>query len=282
MKKIPDDIELIRLALTEDMGNGDITTEALALKGRTGRGVVITKEMGVISGIGYFKKVFQTLSRSFSFRVLKKDGRPVDPGQEIIRIKGPVDLMLTGERTAMNIIGHLSGVATLTKAFVEAVEAYPAKIFDTRKTTPGMRAWEKAAVRHGGGVNHRMGLYDMYLVKENHIAAAGGLETAMRQAIEHRRKTKIKLEVEVRNLSELKEVLPFKPDYILLDNFTVPGLRKAVKLAKSVHPRIILEASGKIDLKSVRKIAATGIDRISVGRLTHSAPALDLSFRVIG
>ena len=278
---MPDDIEIIRLALAEDVGSGDITTEALALKGRTGKGVVITREAGVISGIGPFKKVFDTLARSFSFKVLKNDGHPVEPGQEIIRIKGPVDLMLTGERTAMNIIGRLSGVATLTRAFVEAIEAFPARIFDTRKTAPGMRAWEKTAVRHGGGANHRVGLYDMYLVKENHIAAAGGLEAAMRLAIEHKRKTKVKLEVEVRNLSELKEVLSFKPDYILLDNFSVPGLRKAVKLAKSIHPRIILEASGRIDLKTVKKIAATGIDRISIGKLTHSAPALDLSFMVI-
>lgn len=278
---MPDDIELIRLALAEDAGRGDITTQALKLKGRIGRGVVIARDAGVISGIGPFKKVFQTLSRSFSFRVLKNEGRSVKPGQEIIRIKGPLDSMLTGERTAMNIIGHLSGVATLTRAFVDAIETFPAKIFDTRKTTPGMRSWEKAAVRHGGGANHRLGLYDMYLVKENHIAAAGGLETAMRLATGHRRKTRVKLEVEVRNLTELKKVLPFKPDYILLDNFTVPGLRKAVKAAKSIHPGIILEASGRIDLKTVKRIAATGIDRISIGKLTHSAPALDLSFKVI-
>lgn len=281
MKKVPGDIELIRLALAEDLGSGDITAEALAIKGRTGRGVVIAREAGVISGIVHFKNVFRILAGSFSFKVLKNDGWSVEPGQEIIQIKGPVDLLLSGERTAMNIIGHLSGVATLTRAFVDAAGAFPAKIFDTRKTTPGMRAWEKTAVRHGGGANHRMGLYDMYLVKENHIAAAGGLEAAVRLAIEHRRRTKIKLEVEVRNLSELKEVLPFKPDYILLDNFTVSGLRKAVRLAKSINPRVILEASGRIGLKTVEKIAATGIDRISIGKLTHSAPALDLSFRVI-
>lgn len=277
---MPDDIELIRLALAEDIGSGDMTTEALALKGRRGRGVVITRETGVISGIEYFKKVFQTLSRSFSFKVFRNDGRTVEPGQEIIRIKGPLDLMLAGERTAMNIIGHLSGVATLTRAFVEAIDIYPARIFDTRKTTPGMRAWEKAAVRHGGGTNHRVGLYDMYLVKENHIAAAGGLEAAVGLAIEHRRKTKAKLEVEVRSFSELEEVLPFKPDYILLDNFTVSGLGKAVRLAKSIQPKVVLEASGRIDLKSVRKIAATGVERISIGKITHSAPALDLSFIV--
>ena len=279
---MPDDIQLIRLALAEDIGRGDITTQALKLKGRIGQGVVIARDAGVISGIGPFKKVFQTLSRSFSFKVFKNDGHPVEPGDEIIRIKGPLGSMLTGERTAMNIIGHLSGVATLTRAFVDAIDAFPAKIIDTRKTTPGMRAWEKKAVRDGGGTNHRTGLYDMYLVKENHIAAVGGLEAAMRLAIAHRRKTRAKLEVEVRNLSELKEVLPFKPDYILLDNFTVPGLKKAVKVAESIHPGTILEASGRIDLKTVKKIAATGVDRISIGKLTHSAAALDLSFKVIG
>jgi nicotinate-nucleotide pyrophosphorylase (carboxylating) len=190
--------------------------------------------------------------------------------------------MLTAERTAMNIIGHLSGVATLTSAFLKAVEASPARIFDTRKTTPGMRAWEKRAVRDGGGTNHRLGLHDMYLIKENHIVAAGGLEAAMQRAIEHKRKTKARLEVEVRNLLELKKALSFKPDYILLDNFTVPRLRKAARLAKSIRPGIILEASGGIDLKTVGKVAAAGIDRISIGRLTHSAPALDLSFKVVG
>lgn len=279
---MPDDIQLIRLALAEDVGRGDITTRALKLKGRIGRGVVMAREAGVISGIGPFKKVFKTLSRSLSFKILKNDGHPVEPGDEIIRIKGPLDSMLTGERTAMNIIGHLSGVATLTKTFVDAIQTFPAKILDTRKTTPGMRAWEKKAVRHGGGTNHRIGLYDMYLVKENHIVAAGGLEVVMRSAIEHKRKTKAKLEVEVRNLSELKKVLAFKPDYILLDNFTVPGLRRAAKLAKSIHPGIILEASGRIDLKTVKRVAATGVDRISIGKLTHSAPALDLSFKVAG
>ena len=277
-----DDIELIRLALAEDVGSGDITTQALALKGRKGEGVVIARDAGVISGIGPFKKVFQILSRSFSIKVTKNDGRPVKPGDEIIWIKGPLDSMLTGERTAMNIIGHLSGVATLTRSFVDAVETFPARIYDTRKTTPGMRAWEKSAVRHGDGTNHRTGLYDMYLVKENHIAAAGGLEAAMRLAIEHRRKTKARLEVEVRNLTELKKVLPFKPDYILLDNFTIPRLKKAVLVAKSIRPGIILEASGRINLKTVKRVAATGVDRISIGKLTHSAPALDLSFKVEG
>jgi nicotinate-nucleotide pyrophosphorylase (carboxylating) len=277
---MPDDSEFIRLALAEDTGSGDITTEALALKGLRGRGVVISREAGVISGIECFRKVFQTLSRSFSFKVFRNDGRTVEPGQEVIRIKGPLDLMLAGERTAMNIIAHLSGVATLTRAFVEAVEAYPARIFDTRKTTPGMRAWEKAAVRHGGGSNHRIGLYDMYLVKENHIAAAGGLEAAVGLAIEHRRKRGKKIEVEVQNLSELEKVLPFKPNYILLDNFSIPRLRKAVKLAKSIQPKVVLEASGRIDLKAVGKIAATGVERISIGKITHSAPALDLSFIV--
>jgi nicotinate-nucleotide pyrophosphorylase (carboxylating) len=204
----------------------------------------------------------------------------VSPGDLVISVRGPLDKMLIGERTAMNILCHLSGVATLTRAFVEAVRGFPVKIYDTRKTTPGMRQWEKKAVRDGGGYNHRMGLYDMYLLKENHIAAAGGIDEALTAAARHRKKTKAALEVEVKNLRELREVLQFEPDFVLLDNFSVSSLRKAVAVAGSLSPKIILEASGNMDLKRIGEAAATGVKRISVGRMTHSAPALDLSFRI--
>jgi nicotinate-nucleotide pyrophosphorylase (carboxylating) len=271
---------LIRLALAEDLGNGDITTGALALKGRTGRALVTAKGSGVISGLEPFRRVFRTLSPTFKYRTLKGDGRTVSAGDLIISVRGPLDKMLIGERTAMNILCHLSGVATLTRAFVEAVRGFPVKIYDTRKTTPGMRQWEKKAVRDGGGYNHRMGLYDMYLLKENHIAAAGGIDEALTAAARHRKKTKAALEVEVKNLRELREVLQFEPDFVLLDNFSVSSLRKAVAVAGSLSPKIILEASGNMDLKRIGEAAATGVKRISVGRMTHSAPALDLSFRI--
>lgn len=272
--------KLIRLSLAEDLGNGDITTKALKLQGRTGRGVVTAKAAGVISGIEPFRKVFRSLSPAFTYRTIRGDGRTVAAGDEVIRLKGPLDKMLVGERTAMNILCHLSGVATLTRAFAEAVRSYPARIYDTRKTMPGMRVWEKKAVRDGGGNNHRMGLYDMYLLKENHIAAAGGISQALSAASRHIKRTGASLEVEVRNLDELREVLGFKPDFVLLDNFTISLLKKAVDMAGSMSPGTILEASGKIDLKRIKSVAATGVMRISVGRLTHSAPALDLSFRI--
>ena len=280
MARIDDSERLIKLALAEDLGKGDITTRALRLRGRKGRAVVAAKGTGIISGVEPFRKVFRLLDPAFSFRTIKGDGHAVVVGDAVISLRGPLDKMLMGERTAMNILCHLSGVATLTRKFVEAVGACPARIYDTRKTTPGMRQWEKKAVRDGAGHNHRMGLYDMYLLKENHIAAAGGIAEAMSAACRHRKKTEAPLEVEVRTLSELREVLKLEPDFVLLDNFTVPSLRKAVELARSTSPGTVLEASGNMDLRRIKRVAATGVARISVGRLTHSAPALDLSFRV--
>ena len=280
MHKPRDEMKFIRLALKEDIGSGDITTGALRLKGRKGQAEVVAKARGVISGIEPFREVFVELSPSFSFRIFKKDGQAVKPGDRIILIEGRLDLMLTGERTSMNILCHLSGVATSTRQFVDAIKGYRAKIFDTRKTTPAMRSWEKKAVSDGGGSNHRMGLYDMYLIKENHIAAGGGLKAVMEAAVAHKKKTGAKIEVEVKSLAELGEVLPCKPDYILLDNFTVAAMKKGVALARAINPKSVLEASGNVNLKNIKKIAATGIDRISIGRITHSAPALDLSFMV--
>ncbi len=274
------DQRFIRLALKEDLGRGDITTKAVGVKGETSKGEVIAKENGVISGIDPFRQVFKILSPSFRFKILIKDGQRVKPGDRVIELKGPSDLMLIGERTSMNILCHLSGVATTTRQYVDVIKGCRAKILDTRKTMPGMRTWEKDAVKHGGGENHRLGLYDMYLVKENHIASAGGIENASKAVIKHKKKTGAKFEVEVRNIDELREAMTFKPDFILLDNFTVPLLRKAVALAKIINRKVTLEASGNVSLRNVAKIAATGVDRISIGRITHSAPSLDLSFTV--
>lgn len=282
MLKNLSDLQLIRLALKEDIGEGDITTRAMGVKGRNGRATVFAKSEGIISGIEQFKTVFKVLSPKVSFRSQTKNGKRVSSGEQVIQIIGPLDALLMGERTAMNILSHLSGVATLTAKFVDKVKGFPVKILDTRKTMPGMRVWEKAAVRHGGGANHRHGLYDMYLVKENHITAAGGMLKALSKVRKHSFKTGAKIEIEVRNISELKLVLPYKPDYVLLDNFARPDLKKAVELTKSASKKTLLEASGNITLKNIIRVASSGVDRISIGALTHSAPALDLSFRISG
>ncbi len=282
MQKNSPGSQLIRLALKEDIGKGDITTGALSLKDRNGKALVFAKSEGVISGIDQFKTVFKMLSLKVSFSSYIKNGGKVCSGDRVIRVVGPLDALLTGERTAMNILSHLSGVATLTTKFVEKVKDFPVKILDTRKTMPGLRAWEKAAVKHGGGINHRHGLYDMYLIKENHIAGAGGILKALGKIRKHSLKTGMKIEIEVRNIPELRLVLPFRPDYVLLDNFSTRHLKKAVEITKAKSKKTVLEASGNINLKNVAGVAASGVDRISIGALTHSAPALDLSFRISG
>lgn len=274
--------KLIRLALAEDLGRRDITTAALGLKGSKGRAEVVAKQNGIISGTRPFCDVFRELSTAFSFEILRKDGSVIRKGDRVIAIRGPLHPMLIGERTSMNLLCHLSGVATLTAKYVKCVKGHAAGIYDTRKTMPGLRNPEKKAVRDGGGNNHRAGLYDMYLIKENHIAAAGGLENALRAAARHRMRTGAPLEVEVRNLRELKTALAFEPDFLLLDNFTIAELKRAVTMTRKIGSKTTLEASGNIDLKNVRRVAATGVSRISIGRITHSAPAFDFSFRVIG
>ena len=281
MRNLSVDDNLIKMALAEDIGTGDITSKALNLKGKRGKAIVVAKASGYVSGVDAFIEVYKALSASVKCHLYKRNGASVVPGDLIIQIQGPLDSILSGERTAMNLISHLSGVATMTHEIVEAVKDFSVKILDTRKTHPGMRMLQKRAVRHGGGANHRLGLYDMYLIKENHIEAAGSLELALKQVISHRKKGGAKIEVEVKNLDELKRATQFHPDYILLDNFTIHQLRRAVTIARKLDPQAILEASGNVNLKTVRKIAATGVDRISIGRITHSAPALDLSMKVI-
>ena len=280
MKLSTENLKLIKMALSEDLGKGDITTDALHLRGRKGQAFVVSKANGVISGLAPFEKTFKLLSKSISFKIYKPDGATVVPGDIIIELKGPLDAILTGERTAMNFLCQLSGVATLTRKFANAIKDYPARLLDTRKTTPGMRLWQKKAVKDGKAINHRLGLFDMYLIKENHIAAAGGLAIALDNVARHQSKTGAKIEVEVKNFNELKTALLYKPDYILLDNFSNAMLRKGVEFAKKIHSKVLLEASGNVNLKTVRKIASTGVDRISVGNITHSSPVLDLSLKV--
>ncbi len=267
--------QLIRLALAEDAGRGDITSDALVDSTLSGRAVIAAKNDGVLAGLTVANEVFQTVNRRIIFKMLSRDGQRVTKGEKIAVIQGKVKAILTAERTALNFLQRLSGIATLTAQYVQKLKGTKAKILDTRKTTPGLRLLEKQAVKVGGGENHRMGLFDMFLIKENHIRAAGGIAEAIRKAKSKRRKEKI--EVEVRNLSELKEAIAAKPDWIMLDNMNIAQMKKAVRIIRSASSKIKIEASGNINLRNVRSIALTGADFISVGALTHSAPALDLT-----
>jgi nicotinate-nucleotide pyrophosphorylase (carboxylating) len=266
---------LIRLALSEDIGRGDITSQTLIPDSLTGKAVIVAKQEGIIAGLEEAKQVFQTVDSGIVFKCLKKDGEQVKAKEKIALIQGRVRNILSAERTALNFIQKLSGIASLTAKYVEKVKGTKAKILDTRKTTPGMRILEKYAVKMGGGENHRMGLYDMVLIKENHIKAAGGISKAVNKA-----KTKCgerKIEIEVRDFKEVLEAALTATDWIMLDNMNVREMEKAVSLIRSANKRIKIEASGGITLKNVRDIALTDVDFISVGALTHSAPALDLS-----
>jgi nicotinate-nucleotide pyrophosphorylase (carboxylating) len=267
--------QLIRLALAEDIGRRDITSEALVGKNLSGRAVIVTKQDGVLAGLPVAKEVFQAVNRRISFRMLKRHGQKVKKGQRIALIQGKVRDILAAERTALNFLQRLSGIATLTVQYVSRVKGTKVKILDTRKTTPGLRMLEKQAVKAGGGQNHRMGLFDMFLIKENHIKAAGGIAEAVRRAKSKQQREKI--EVEVRSLREIEEAIKAKPDWIMLDNMSIEQIKKAVKMIRSAGARIKIEASGSVNLNNVRKIALTGVDFISVGALTHSAPAMDLS-----
>ncbi|MGQ9734650.1 MAG: carboxylating nicotinate-nucleotide diphosphorylase [Candidatus Bipolaricaulia bacterium] len=267
---------LIERALAEDLGPGDVTTEAIIPEGALGEGVILAKAGGVLSGLPVAGEVFRRVDPEILFTPEAQDGEPVAPGELVARLSGPLRGLLTGERVALNFLCRLSGIATLTSRFVEAIAPYRAVILDTRKTTPGWRALEKYAVRCGGGRNHRMGLYDMVLIKDNHIAAAGSITAAVERA--RAAGVRLPIEVEVRTLEELEEALALGVDRILLDNMDLATLREAVALSKG---QAELEASGGISLENVAEVAATGVDYISIGALTHSAPALDLSLELL-
>ena len=266
--------QAVATALEEDLGGvGDITTNAIIPPDAQGDASIIVRKPGVIAGLDLAAASFKSLDPDVRFTRIVEDGSKVEAGATIARIAGKTRALLTGERTALNFFGRLSGIATLTAGYVAAVEGTHAKIVETRKTTPGLRALEKYAVRCGGGTNHRFGLYDAVLVKDNHIAAAGGLAEALnavRTAVGHL----VKIEVEVDTLDQLENVLRFPIDAVLLDNMDVGTLKRAIALVKG---RVITEASGGVTLESVREIAKTGVDLISVGALTHSARSLDSS-----
>jgi nicotinate-nucleotide pyrophosphorylase (carboxylating) len=260
-------------ALAEDLGlGGDITTEATVPRGTHASGVIAARQGGTIAGVHLAEAAFKAIDPFVQFEVIVGDGGNVEPGGTIARVAGEARALLTAERTALNFLGRLSGIATLTARYVAAVAGTRAHIADTRKTTPGLRALEKFAVRCGGGVNHRFGLFDAVLIKDNHIAAAGGVGAALARARAHAGHM-VKVEIEVSSLDELGEALQLSPDAVLLDNMPVEMLKAAVA---EVAGRAITEASGGVTIDTVRSIAETGVDLISVGALTHSAPVLDI------
>lgn len=269
-------IKIIKVALREDVGSGDITTKTIVKAEAKARGEIRAKEAGVIAGLSVAKEVFRQVDRRIKFVPKVKDGAKVKKGKTIAIISGPARGILTGERVALNFLQRLSGIATLTNQFVK--KSKRAKILDTRKTTPGLRALEKYAVKMGKGENHRLGLYDAILIKDNHIKLAGGIDKAIVAAKFALPKKPI--EVEAKTMAQVKKTIKTGAGRILLDNMSLKNLRKAVRLCKK--SKIKTEASGGVNLKTVGSIAATGVDFISVGALTHSAKALDISLDLLG
>ncbi|MEW6439950.1 MAG: carboxylating nicotinate-nucleotide diphosphorylase [bacterium] len=266
----------IRTALREDLGSGDLTTELLIPPGRTGRARFIAKESLIVAGLGVSVRVFELLSPECVCTPAVADGDAVERGRVLLELEGPLSALLAGERVSLNILQHLSGVATLTRQFADAVRGTGVRILDTRKTLPGLRALEKYAVRAGGGHNHRSSLADGILIKENHIVACGGVAEAVRRAREAAPHG-LRAEVEATTLDEVREALEAGAEAILLDNMPLETIRAAVRL---VAGAALLEVSGGVTLENVRAVAETGVDMISVGRLTHSAPGVDISMLV--
>ncbi|MCA9773376.1 MAG: carboxylating nicotinate-nucleotide diphosphorylase [Myxococcales bacterium] len=268
--------KIVALALEEDIGSGDLTTALTIPPGAVGKAEIVAKEPLVIAGLEAAERVFQWLSEGVVFTSNYRDGDTLAPGDIAATITGPLAPILTGERAALNFLQHLSGVATVARAAARAVEGTRARVLDTRKTTPGMRVLEKAAVRAGGAHNHRVGLFDGILIKENHIAGAGGIAAAVAQSRDGAPHT-IRIEVEVTNLREVDEALGAGADALLLDNMTLDQVREAVT---KIDGRALVEVSGGVTLANLRAVAETGVDLISMGALTHSAPAKDLSLLV--
>src|SRR6266849_3527344 len=263
MSKIP--LELVRAAVEEDGALADITTLSTVPFEQQARGSIITRQAGVVAGLAVAAATFHELDARVEVTLLVEDGAPVRPGQVIATVRGPARALLSAERVALNFLGRLSGIATLTAQCVRAVEGTHTRILDTRKTTPGLRGLEKEAVRLGGGKNHRFGLNDGVLIKDNHIKAAGGVAQSIRAARGHAPHL-LKIEVECETLAEVREALQADADVILLDNMDIDTMRGAVELVRRVSPNVLIEASGR-----------TGVDFISLGALTHSAPNFDVS-----
>ncbi|HYM10751.1 MAG TPA: carboxylating nicotinate-nucleotide diphosphorylase [Bryobacterales bacterium] len=270
----PEITQAIRAALAEDVGPGDITTEACVPAEARGQGVFLARQPLVLAGIELLPEIYETLGGVDRLDVVHKSGDAVEADEQVARVEGRLRALLTAERVSLNFLQHLSGVATLARQFAQAVEGTGCRVLDTRKTTPGLRRLEKLAVAAGGASNHRFGLYDAILIKNNHITAAGGIRAAMEAA----RRAGKPVEIEVRTDAGIDEALACGADHLLLDNFSVAEVRDAVR---RIAGRARVELSGGITLQTVRAYAEAGADFVSAGALTHSAPAVDLSFRVL-
>lgn len=283
MKELLNDSRISRIiqeALSEDIGLGDITTESIVESDIWGKAEFLVKEAGVIAGLDVVSLVFEFVDPEITFKKLTEDGSYVQANKIAASIDGPLSSILKAERTALNFMQRMSGIATLTRQFVGAVAGTRAQITDTRKTVPGMRLLDKLAVKIGGGVNHRFGLDDMVLIKDNHIEAAGGISKAIEKCLNYLKASnvKVKIEVETKNLDEIREALKFSGIHrIMLDNFSIDEMTKAVVL---ISGKVEVEASGNVNLHNVLQIAETGVDYISIGALTHSVKALDISLNV--
>lgn len=268
--------QYISRALEEDIGSGDVTTNTIVPANASLRGRIVAKENGVVAGLEIARQVMLSLDQSVVFDAQVEDGTKVDRGTVLADIQGPARALLTGERIALNFLGRMSGIATLTRKFVDAVSATKAVILDTRKTAPGLRVTDKLAVRLGGGQNHRTGLFDMVLIKDNHIDFAGSITAAVERV--RASGTKLEIEVETRTLDNVREALALGVERILLDNMSSSTMREAVAICDG---RAKLEASGNVTLENVLEVAGTGVDYISVGALTHSPKVFDVSLEFV-
>jgi nicotinate-nucleotide pyrophosphorylase (carboxylating) len=272
--------EIIDRALAEDLVKGDVTTDALIPADRRGTGLIVAKKEGILAGINIAKQVFHRVDPELKVEVLLEDGAGVKPGSKVANVSGSIASILAAERVALNFLQRLSGIASETKCYVEAVKGLPVRIMDTRKTTPGLRSLEKHAVKVGGGENHRMNLGDGILIKDNHLAALRSQGLNIKQIVARARQNspqRLPVEVEVATASEALEAAEAGADIVMLDNMSLEDMRKAVK---SIHGRALIEASGGITLDNVRAVAETGVDFISIGALTHSVTALDISLEL--
>ncbi len=270
--------EILLRAINEDVANGDVTTSALIPETHTTDAELVAKADFVVAGLPFFQRTFGLVDSSVKLNILKKEGSAVKSGTVIAGIKGNTRSILITERTALNLLQRISGIATLTNQFVKAVKGLDIRIADTRKTAPGLRYFDKYGVKSGGGHNHRYGLYDGVLIKDNHIAAVGGVGKAVKKAragVHHL----LKIEVEVKSLSEVIEALNAGADVIMLDNMSVEMMKRAVEVIRSKDNEVLIEASGNMSIDNVRSVAETGIDLISIGALTHSASAADISLK---
>jgi len=273
---------IVRQTLKQDIGKIDITSALLIAKKRKSHALILAKQRAVICGLNAAKEAFKAVDKNIKFKSYFKDGDIVSVNSKVISIKGDSQAILKAERTALNFLGHLSGIATQTRKFVEIVKAYEAKIFDTRKTHPGLRILEKYAVRCGGGQNHRKGLHDMILIKDNHLSVLK--DSNIRDIIKLAKKKRprgIKIEIEVKNFKQYQDAALANPDIIMLDNMSVKDVKRIVKFRKDYKLHHLLEVSGNINLDNLRSYAATGVERISIGALTHSANSIDFTLKII-